>query len=103
MVDYKKNVYDQALIHFALIGGCLGYEKVILTSPQILSKLDLDRLILVLRTRVVHITSIIRQNCDRISLEFRSKCESKCVFAHIRHNKARTKHKTPTNIVSSIR
>ena len=39
-----------------------AYEEVIPTSSQILSKLDLDILILVQRTRFVHITSIINQN-----------------------------------------
>ena len=34
-----------------------AYEEVIPTSSQILSKLDLERLILDLRTRFVHITS----------------------------------------------
>ena len=34
-----------------------AYEEVIPTSSQILSKLDLERLILVLRTHFVHITS----------------------------------------------
>ena len=66
MVAYIFFIYDQTLIHIALIGGCLGYEEVILTSSQILSKLDLERLILVLRIRLSHIKSRIHQNCDRI-------------------------------------
>ena len=42
-----------------------AYEEMIQASSQILSKLDLERLILVLRTRFVHITSIIHHNSDR--------------------------------------
>ena len=37
-------------------------------SSQILSKLDLARLILLLCTRFVHIKSRINRNCDRIFL-----------------------------------
>ena len=44
------------------------------------SKLDLERLILVLRTHFVHITPRIYQNCDRISPNVCSKCVRKCVF-----------------------
>ena len=53
MVD-NEIVYDQALVHFALIGDG-AYEEVILTSSQILLKWNLDRLILVLGTCFVHI------------------------------------------------
>ena len=59
VVDYKI-VYDQALIYFALIGDKSSkgaYEEAIQTSSQILSKFDLERLILVLCTPFVHITS----------------------------------------------
>ena len=63
-------MYDQALLtHFALIGDKLSkgvYEEAIPTSSQILSKLELERLVLVLRTLFIHITSRIHQNCDRI-------------------------------------
>ena len=62
MLDLK-NVYEQAIIHFALIGDG-AYEEVIPTSSQIMSKLDLKRIILVLRTRFVHISAIIHHNCD---------------------------------------
>ena len=54
-----KIVYDQVLIHFVLIGDKSSkgaYEEVIPTLSQILSKLDLERLILVLRTLFVYIT-----------------------------------------------
>ena len=44
--------------------------RKISTSSQILSNLDLERLMLVLRTRFVHITSRIHQNCDRIFTYF---------------------------------
>ena len=43
MVDYKKSVYDQALIQVALIGDGAS-EEVIPTSSQILSKFDLDKI-----------------------------------------------------------
>ena len=43
-----------------------AYEEVIQTSSQVLSNLDLERFILVLRTRFVHITSRNHQNCDTI-------------------------------------
>ena len=62
-------VYDQALIHFALIADKStkgAYQEVVPTSSQILSKLDLERLILVLGICFVHITSRIHQDCDRI-------------------------------------
>ena len=58
--------YEQALIHFALIGdksSKVAYKEVIPTSSQILSKLDLEILILVLSTRFVHITSRTLLNC----------------------------------------
>ena len=62
MVGYIKFVYDQALIHFGDKSSKGAYEEVIPTSSQILPKLDLERLILVLRTRLIHITSRIHQN-----------------------------------------
>ena len=54
-----------ALINFALIGDG-AYEGGDINIITNLSKLDLERLILVLRTHFVHITSRIHQNCDRI-------------------------------------
>ena len=78
MIDYKKNEYAQALMHFAFNskkssnGAYMAYDEVIPTSSQILSKLDSMRLILVLRTRFVHITSKIHLNCDRIFTYFGS-------------------------------
>ena len=50
-----KFVNDQALIHFALIGDKSSkgaYKEVIPTPPQILSKLDVEILILVLCSRL---------------------------------------------------
>ena len=55
-----KFVYGQALIHFALIGdkSLKGAYKEVISTSHIMSKLDLVRLILVLRTRFVHITEL---------------------------------------------
>ena len=79
MVDYKKSVYVHALIHFSLI--CDGAsDKVIPTSSHILSKLDEEKLILVLRTRFVHIASRIHHNCDIKIPYVWSKCVRKSVL-----------------------
>ena len=52
-------------------------------SLQILSKLDLEKLLLVIRTHFVLITSRINRNCDRIFPYFRSKCVRTCLFAYM--------------------
>ena len=70
-----------ALIHFALIGDD-AYEEVIPISSLILSKLDLERLKLVLRTLLLHIALRIYQNFDKILPYFWPKCVRKCVFAY---------------------
>ena len=83
-----KIVYDQALIHFALIGDKSSkgaYEEAIRTSSQILSKLDLEINIgsIINIAQVLYTTSIIRQNCGRIFPYFWSKCVRTCVFAYM--------------------
>ena len=60
MTDYqqKKFLYDQALIHFALIGDKSSKGD---TSSQILSKINIGS-----THTFKHIRSRIHQNCDRI-------------------------------------
>ena len=58
-----------ALNHFSLIGDG-AYEEVIPISSLILSKLDLERQKLGLRTLLLHIASRIHQNSDKILHNF---------------------------------